>query len=296
MTDAAAAAGRTSSADLRSGLAWGVVGVTAFSVTLPATRIAVAALDPVFVGLGRAVFAAVLAGIVLAVTRSPWPALALWPRLGMVSLGVIVGFPLLSAWAMRHVPASHGAVVVGMLPLATAAAGAWLAHERPTRRFWLCAAAGSAVVVGFALWRGGGSLHVADVLLIAAIAAAAIGYAEGARLARRMGGWQVISWALVLSAPFLAIPTWLASEGAAQAPVSAWIGFAYVTVVSMYLGFFAWYRALARGGIAAVGQVQLLQPFLTFVFSAVLLGERLEPSMFVAAGLVIVTIAIGRRG
>jgi drug/metabolite transporter (DMT)-like permease len=250
----------------------------------------------VFVGLGRAVVAAVLAALVLAATRSPWPALALWPRLAVVALGVVIGFPVLSAWAMRHVPASHGAVVVGLLPLATAAAGAWLARERPSLRFWACAIAGSAVVVAFALWQGGGSLHAADLLLIGAVAAAAIGYAEGARLTRLLGSWQVISWALVLSAPLLVVPVWLAADGAAAAPPGAWLGFAYVSLVSMYLGFFAWYRALAQGGIAAVGQIQLLQPFLTFLFSALLLGERLEASTFVAAALVVATIAIGRRG
>jgi len=283
-------------ADRRAGLLWGFVGVAAFAVTLPAMRVAVASLDPVFVGLGRAIVAAALAAIALGVTRTPWPARSLWPRLAVVALGVVVGFPLLTAWAMRYVPASHGAVVVGLLPLATALAGAWLAHERPSPRFWLCAFAGSAVVVGFALWQGGGALHVADVLLIGAVAAAAIGYAEGARLTRLLGGWQVISWALVVSAPFLVVPTWLAADGAASAPWHAWLAFLYVAVVSMYLGFFAWYHALARGGIAAVGQVQLLQPFLTFAFAALLLGEKLEPSMLVAAALVVATIALGRRG
>ena len=283
-------------ADRRAGAFWGFVGVAAFAVTLPAMRVAVASLDPVFVGLGRAVVAAVLAAIALAVTRQPWPPRELWPRLALVALGVVVGFPLLSAQAMRYVPSSHGAVVVGLLPLATAAAGAWLAHERPSLRFWLCAVAGSAVVVAFALWQGGGSLHVADLLLIGAVAAAAIGYAEGARLTRLIGGWQVISWALVLAAPFLVGPSWLAAREAADAPWTAWIAFLYVAIVSMYLGFFAWYRALAQGGIAAVGQLQLLQPFLTFAFAALLLDERLEPSMFVAAALVVATIALGRRG
>lgn len=283
-------------ADRRAGLLWGFVAVAAFAVTLPAMRVAVVSLDPVFVGLGRAIIAAALAAIALAVTRTPWPARSLWPRLAVVALGVVVGFPLLTAWAMRYVPSSHGAVVVGLLPLATAVAGAWLAHERPSPRFWVCAVAGSAVVVGFALWQGGGALHVADLLLTGAVAAAAIGYAEGARLTRLLGGWQVISWALVLSAPFLLVPTWLAADGAASAPWHAWLAFLYVAVVSMYLGFFAWYRALAQGGIAAVGQVQLLQPFLTFAFAALLLGEKLEASMLVAAALVVAIIALGRRG
>jgi drug/metabolite transporter (DMT)-like permease len=282
--------------DRRAGLLWGFVGVAAFAVTLPAMRIAVASLDPVFVGLGRAVVAAVLATIALAVTRQPWPPREVWPRLAIVAFGVVIGFPLLSAWAMRYVPSSHGAVVVGLLPLATAAAGAWLAHERPSRRFWPCAIAGRVVVVAFALSPGGGSLHIADLLLIGAVASAAIGYAEGARLTRIIGGWQVISWALVLSTPFLAWPSWLAAKGAAEAPWIAWVAFLYVAIVSMYLGFFAWYRALAQGGIAAVGQLQLLQPFLTFAFAALLLDERLDPSMFVAAALVVATIALGRRG
>jgi drug/metabolite transporter (DMT)-like permease len=268
----------------------------AFSITLPATRIAVASLDPVFVGLGRAIVAAMLAAIVLVAMRVPWPPRALWLRLALVAAGVVVGFPLLTAWAMRHVPASHGAVVIGLLPLATAAAGAWLAHERPTRRFWICALAGSMVVVGFALWKGGGALHAADLLLIGAVAAAAIGYAEGARLARVLGGWQVISWSLLLSAPFLVVPTLVAASDLAAAPWQAWAGFAYVAVVSMYVGFFAWYRGLALGGIAAVGQVQLLQPFFTIAFSAALLGETLDTATFVAAGLVIAAIALGRRG
>jgi drug/metabolite transporter (DMT)-like permease len=293
---AAPATSLTVSTARRRGVFWGVLGVAAFSVTLPATRVAVDSLDPVFVGLGRAVVAAFCAGIVLAATRARWPSRALWPRLAIVAAGVVVGFPLLTAWAMRHVPASHGAVVVGLLPLATAAAGAWLAHERPTPTFWTFAVAGSAVVVGFAMWKGGGTLHIADLLLLGAVASAAIGYAEGARLTRLIGGWQVISWALLLAAPFVAVPAWLASGDLTAVPWPAWAGFAYVSVVSMYLGFFAWYKGLALGGIAAVGQLQLLQPFLTIGFSALLLGEALDPSTLIAAALVIAAIALGRRG
>jgi len=282
--------------DRRNGLAWGFVGVASFSLTLPATRVAVAALDPVFVGLGRAVIAALLAVAVLVATRSPWPGRVLLPRLALVAGGVIVGFPLFSAWAMRHVPAAHGAVVIGLLPLATAMAGAWIAHERPSRLFWLCATFGSAVVVGFALWQGGGAPQPADLLLVLAVASAAIGYAEGGRLARTMPGWQVICWALVLAAPFVAVPTALAADARLlNAPISAWIGFGYVSVVSMFLGFFAWYRGLALGGIATVGQVQLVQPFLTIFASAWLLGERVDVATYVAAALVIGSIAAGRR-
>lgn len=284
-------------ADRRKGLLLGLLGVVSFSLTLPATRLAVAALDPVFVGLGRAVVAAFLAAIALAVARAPWPGRAMVPRLAVVAAGVVIGFPLFSAWAMHLVPAAHGAVVVGLLPLATAVAGAWIAHERPSRVFWLCAVFGSAVVVGFALWQGAGAPQPADLLLVFAVASAAIGYAEGGRLARTMPGWQVICWALVLAAPVVAIPTALVADAQlARAPLSAWAGFAYVSVVSMFLGFFAWYRGLALGGIATVGQVQLLQPFLTIFASAWLLGEQIDTATYLAAALVIGSIAVGRRG
>jgi drug/metabolite transporter (DMT)-like permease len=285
-----------SARDRRLGYLLGLLGVASFSLTLPATRLAVAALDPVFVGLGRAVVAAALAAIVLAVARVSWPGRALLPRLARVAAGVVVGFPLFSAWAMRSVPAAHGAIVIGLLPLATALAGAWIAHERPSRLFWLCALFGSAVVVGFALWQGGGAPQPADGLLVLATASAAIGYAEGGRLARTLPGWQVICWALVLAAPVVAIATAFAADARLlTAPVSAWAGFAYVSVVSMFLGFFAWYRGLALGGIATVGQVQLVQPFLTIFASAWLLGERIDVATYVAAALVIASIALGRR-
>ena len=285
-----------SPADRRRGLLFGLIGVACFSLTLPATRIAVAGLDPVFVGLGRAVVAAFLAGCTLVTLRARWPGRAVLPGLAMVGAGVVVGFPLFTAWAMRHVPASHGAVVIGLLPLATALAGAWLAHERPTPVFWLCSVAGSAVVVVFAVWQGGGAPQLADGLLLVAVAAAAVGYAEGGRLARSLPGWQVISWALVISAPAMLTVTLVATGGTVPvATPAAWAGFAYVSVISMFVGFFAWYRGLALGGIAVVGQTQLLQPFLTLFASALWLDETLEPATFVAAGLVIVAIAVGRR-
>ncbi len=285
-----------SPADRRRGLLLGLLGVVAFSGTLPATRLAVAALDPVFVGLGRALVAATLAALTLVATRTPWPPRSTWPKFAIVAAGVVVGWPVLSAFAMRHVPAAHGAVVSGLLPLATAVAGAWLAHERPSRRFWIAAVFGSAVVVCFALWEGGGAPQLADLLLVGAVAAAAVGYAEGARLSRALGGWQVICWVLVFSAPFLVVPTLLATDARVlAAPWTAWAGFAYVAVVSMFLGFFAWYRGLALGGIAAVGQTQLLQPFFTIFLSASLLHEPVGTATFVAAGLVVAAIAFGRK-
>jgi drug/metabolite transporter (DMT)-like permease len=282
------------------GLLYGFLGIVGFSVTLPATKLAVVALDPLFVGLGRALVAACMAAPLLYFTRQKKPTSAQIKSLFIVMLGVIIGFPLLTAWAMQSAPASHGAVVVGLLPLATALAGAWRAHERPSRIFWYASIAGSVTVVGYALANGGGSFHTADFILLAAVAAAALGYAEGGRLAREIGGWQVICWALVLAAPLLIIPTafgaWRTGlEGFANAPASAWAGFAYVAAVSQFLGFFAWYHGLALGGVARVGQVQLLQPFMTLGFSAVLLGEKIAPLAIVAMSVAALAIFVGRR-
>jgi drug/metabolite transporter (DMT)-like permease len=279
-----------------SGLALGFLGVAAFSVTLPATRIAVAELDPVFVGLGRAVVAAVFAGAALAFTGQRLPTRGELRRLALAALGVVFGFPLFSALAMRSVPATHGAILIGLLPLATAAAAAWLARERPSPGFWAVALVGSALVVAFGVIRGGGSLHRGDIYLLAAVAAGGIGYAEGARLSMTMGGWQVISWVLVLSSPFLLLPVGRAvAQHGAAASWPAWLGFAYVSLVSQYLGFFAWYRGLALGGIARVGQLQLLQPFLTLLFAALLVREPLDWMTAGFAGAVVACVAIGRR-
>lgn len=279
-----------------AGLVYGFIGVLGFSLTLPATRIAVAELDPTVVGLGRALVAAALAASLLAWTRQPRPARSQLVSLLIVAAGVVVGFPLLSVWVLRHVPASHGAIMLGILPLATAVAGVLRANERPSRAFWVASIAGSATVVGYAVVIGGGGLHIADVSLLGAVVAAALGYAEGGRLARTMGSWQVICWALVLAAPVLLVPVVLAvqTHGIDASP-QAWLGFAYVSVVSMFLGFFAWYRGLALGGVARVGQIQLLQPFLTIGASAVLLGERITTLTIVVACVVAVIVAVGRR-
>jgi drug/metabolite transporter (DMT)-like permease len=280
----------------RAGLLFGALGVLSFSMTLPATRVAVQELDGTAVGLGRALVAAALAALVLAVRREPLPGRQhLW-GLAIVGAGVVVGFPLLSAWALERVDAAHGAVLTGLLPIATAIGGVVMAGERPSRAFWLVSLLGLAAVLAFAATMGGGAPQAADLLLLAAVAAAGIGYAEGARLSRALGGWQVISWALLLSAPFLVAPVAVkvVTTGLTASP-AAWLGFAYVSVVSMFLGFFAWYRGLALGGIARVGQLQLAQPVLTLLWSALLLGERVTVPTVVAALAVIGTVALGRR-
>jgi drug/metabolite transporter (DMT)-like permease len=279
-----------------AGLAFGLLGVACFSVTLPATRLAVASLDATFVGLGRALVAALLSVLLLGLTRQRLPTRREAAGLLVVAAGVVVGFPLLSALALRTVHASHGAIVVGLLPLATALAGALRVGDRPSWRFWLASVAGSAVVVGFALLSGAGGLEWADLLLLGAVAAGAVGYAEGARLARSLGSWQVICWALVLAAPFIAAPVALSVwRSGLHAPPMAWLSFAYVAVVSQWLGFFAWYRGLSLGGVARVSQVQLLQPFLTLVTAGLLLGEQITPLTVACALLVVGIVAVGRR-
>lgn len=279
----------------RKGLLFGLAGVIAFGLTLPATRLAVASLDPFFVGLGRAAVAALPAALLLFLTRQPLPARDQWKRLGIVVAGVIVGFPVAIGWAMQRVDASHGGAVLGLLPLATACAAFLRAGETPSRRFWLCSVAGSGTVVAFALSAGSGRLVPADGALLAAVACAALGYAEGGRLAREIGGWQVMCWTLVLAFPVVLGPlVWLVGHHGLAATASAWGGFAYLSLVSSFLGMFAWYHGLALGGVAKVGQLQLLQPFFTFLFAAAVLGEPLGWQPVLCAALVAAFIALGR--
>jgi drug/metabolite transporter (DMT)-like permease len=278
------------------GLALGLAGVIAFSLTLPMTRLAVGHLEPAFVALGRALLAALCGALYLWFSKAKIPARAEFGRLILTSLGVVLGFPFLTTWAMRDLPAAHGAVVVGLLPLATAVAGAVLAKERPSSLFWLFAGLGSALVVGFVWLQGGGHIALADLLLVGAVVAAAIGYAEGAKLSRLLGGLGVISWALVVAAPVLPIPFGLeVARHPPAAPPGAWLGFLYVSLISQFLGFMVWYRGLALGGIARVGQIQLLQPFLTLIFAALVLGERLDALTVGFAVLIVGVVLLGRR-
>ena len=284
--------------DENAGMLLGLVGVAMFSLTLPFTRMAVAGLDPAFVALGRAAVAALLAGAWLLFKRAALPPRTALAPLAMVALGCVIGFPWLTSIALRTLPASHGAVLVGILPLATAAVSALRGNEKPSIGFWLTAIAGSAIVIGFALRQSGGTFHPADLLMLAAVGLGALGYAEGGRISKSLGGEQVISWALLLSAPVvlpLLLWLWPDSEQLAAAGPRAWLGFTYISVISMFIGFFFWYRGMARGGIARVGQVQLLQPFLTLGGAWLLLGEPLEAANAVFVLAVIAVVAIGRR-
>jgi len=261
-----------------AGLGWGALGVLAFSFTVPFTRVALDGLSPLFIGSGRAVLAAVLAGTVLAVTRQRLPRGSQWLRLAVVAGGVVVGFPLLTSFALTTAPAQHGAMVIALLPAATAVTAVLRAGERPPAAFWLAAGLGVGAAVGFASAQDGGpgALHRADLLLLAAVVAAAVGYAEGGLLARELGAWQTVSWALVLCAPLM---TGLTTLSVLHEPPTAtaeqWWAFAYLGGVSMFLGFFAWYRGLAIGPMTTVSQVQLVQPVLSIAWAALLLGEQI---------------------
>lgn len=281
---------------LPRGLAWGFLGVAAFSLSLPTTQVAVRQLGPEFATVGRAAGAAVLAAGYLAVRRARVPSRSVLPSLLVVAAGVVIGFPLFTALALQRTQSAHGAVIVGLLPAATAVAGVLRTGERPSPAFWGACAAGAAAVAVFAVVQGGGLPTSADGLTVLAVLAAAVGYAEGARLAPLLGADQVICWALLLSTP-LVVPV-LVLNLAHQTPTAdatGWAGFGYTTVVSMFLGFFAWYRGLALGGIAKVSQVQLLQPLLTVAESVVLLDQQLQPAVIIAALAVLACAAAAQR-
>ncbi|MYM24564.1 EamA family transporter [Duganella sp. FT135W] len=283
----------------------GLIGVAIFSLTLPFTRLAVGAgtsadgLSPMFVALGRALAAAVLAGGWLYWKRAPLPPRSALPALAMVAIGCVIGFPWLTSVAMRSLPAAHGAVLVGVLPLATAMFAALLGGEKPSKGFWIMAILGSVLVAGFALRQSGGTLHAADIAIFLAVLLAAMGYAAGGCLSQTLGGQQTICWALVLAAPLLLpVVGWLAWHEAPQiahASAAAWTGFAYVSVFSMFIGFFFWYRGMALGGVARVGQVQLVQPFLSVLAATVVLGEALEWQTVIFAIAVIAVVGTGRK-
>jgi drug/metabolite transporter (DMT)-like permease len=281
--------------DREVGLALGFLGVLSFSFSLPATKVAVADLDPWFVAFGRAAVAAVLAAIVLRVTHARRPTARQWRALAVVSGGVIVGFPLFTSIGLQHADSAHGAVVIAVLPAATAVAAVLRAGEHPSPAFWAAAVAGLIVVGVFALSGASGGLSAADGWFAAAVVVCAFGYAEGGVLARDLGGAQTISWALVATAPISFAVAALSWTDPAQVGTDAWLCFAYVSIFSMFLGFFAWYGGLARGGVAHVSQVQLVQPLLTLLWSGLVLGEHVGAGTLLAAVAVLACVAVAQR-
>lgn len=259
------------------GMLLGLITVFLFGLTLPATRFIANDLNPIFIGLGRAVVASIVAIFILFITQQNLPNKKQIVQLMFIGMGVILGFPVLTAYAMQTVPASHGGVVLALLPLATALAGTFIAHERPSIGFWFASLSGSILVLVFSLYDSEGSLLWGDSLLLLAVISAAIGYALGAQLAKQIGGWQVICWALVIALPFIIIPAYLnAPNNFDKLTPLIWLNFFYLALVSQLFGFFVWYKALALGGIARVSQIQLIQPFYTIIVASFLLGEALS--------------------
>ncbi|MGF6159774.1 drug/metabolite transporter (DMT)-like permease [Ensifer sp. KUDG1] len=274
----------------------GFLGVLIFSGSLPATRVAVMDFDPVFLTVARAAIAGLLGLVLLLIFRQPRPAKADLVSLAIVAFGVVLGFPLLTALALQHVTSAHLIVFVGLLPLATAIFGVMRAGERPRPAFWLFSSLGSAAVVGFALVQGFAASPIGDLLMLGAIIVCGLGYAEGASLSRKLGGWQVICWALVLSLPImLALTLFTLPASFATVTTGAWAGLAYVSLFSMLVGFVFWYRGLALGGVAGVGQLQLLQPFFGLALAATLLGEPVSWSMLAATGAIVLCVAGAKK-
>ena len=274
----------------------GLMGVIIFSGSLPATRIAVGGFTPLFLTSARAVIAALLGAALLVALRQKRPASSDLASLAIVALGVVIGFPLLTALALQHVTSAHSIVFIGLLPLATALFGVLRGGERPKSAFWLFSIIGGLSVAGFALSQSGSTSLTGDLLMVAAILLCGLGYAEGATLSRRLGGWQVISWALVLALPVMVmvaavtLPATLSGIG-----LPVWAGLAYVSVFSMLIGFIFWYRGLALGGIAGVGQLQLLQPFFGLALAGLLLHEPVAWTMIAVTGLVVLCVAGAKR-
>lgn len=281
------------------GLWLGLLGVVIFAMTLPMTRLAVGPaadpqLPPLFVTAGRAAFAGLFSLVYLGITGAPWVQRRHVPALLASALGTVVGFPLFLSLALREVDAMHAAVVTGLMPLATAVAAALYFRQRPSNGFWLCAVLGCAMVLCFAAYQGRGSLSPADGLLLLAVLSTAVGYVAGARVATELPAEQVICWVLVLSLP-LTLPLTLTIWPSQPVRLTAWGGFAYVTLFSMWLGFFAWYRGLALGGTVRVSQVQLVQPFLALLFAVPVLGERLEATTVLFSLAVIAVVFVGKK-
>ena len=282
--------------DKKRGWIDGLLGVVIFSGSLPATRVAVAEIDPLFLTAARAVIAGTLALGLLSVMRAPRPTRRDLAALALVASGVVAGFPLLTAIALREITAAHSIVFIGLLPMATALFAVIRAGERPSRSFWAFAGLGAALVAVFALTRGVEGSLSGDLLMVAAVAVCGLGYAEGGRLSRTLGGWQVICWALVIALPAMAalgLATWPADL--AQVSARGWTGLAYVSLFSMLIGFVFWYRGLALGGVAAVGQLQLLQPLMGLGLAAWLLGEPVGWSMAAVTAGVVLCVAGAKR-
>ncbi|AXN39744.1 DMT family transporter [Peribacillus butanolivorans] len=278
------------------GLLLGLVAVICFSLTLPATSIAVEYFGTTIVGLGRTVVAAILVAVVLIVRKEKLPTAGQFKSLLIVAVGAVLGFPLLTSWAMESLPVSHGAVELALLPLATAGFAMFRAGEIPSLKFWISSIIGSLAVIMYALHLGFGQLQFADLALLAAVIILGLSYAEGGKLAKELGSWQVIAWAIMIGAPFFIIPVGLnLTNEMLHAPLQAWVSFIYLAVVSQFLAYVAWYSGMAMGGIARVSQIQYLQPFLMILFATVFLDESITFFTLVIAVIVVFSVILGKN-
>lgn len=278
------------------GLMLGLVGVICFSLTLPATSIAVEYFGTTVVGLGRTVVAAILVAIVLIVRKEKLPSPGQFKSLLIVAVGAVLGFPLLTSWAMESLPVSHGAVEVALLPLATAGFAMFRAGEIPSIKFWVSSIIGSLAVIMYALHLGFGQLQFADLALLTAVIILGLSYAEGGKLAKELGSWQVIAWAIMIGAPFFIIPVGLnLTTEMLHAPIQAWVSLMYLAVVSQFLAYVAWYSGMAMGGISRVSQIQYLQPFLMILFATVFLDESITFFTLVTAVIVVFSVILGKN-
>lgn len=278
------------------GFILGLIGVICFSLTLPATSVAVEYFGSTVVGLGRTVIAAILVLIIFIVRREKWPSVSQFKSLLIVAVGAVLAFPLLTAWAMEYLPVSHGAVELALLPLATAGFAMLRAAEKPSIKFWISSIIGSFAVIVYALYLGFGQLQLADLALLFAAIILGLSYAEGGKLAKELGSWQVIAWAIMIGAPFFIIPVMLSFKiEMLHAPFHAWLSLFYLAVVSQFLAYVAWYSGLAMGGIARVSQIQYIQPFLMILFAALFLGESITLFTIATALVVVTSVILGKN-
>ncbi|RHW05907.1 DMT family transporter [Bacillus cereus] len=282
--------------NIRKGMLLGIIGVICFSLTLPATKTAVPYFGEAIVGLGRVIIAAIIVGIIFIKNQENIPTKNHMKSLWIVAIGAVLAFPLLSTYAMKSLPVSHGAIEVALLPLATAGFATWRGGEQLSKRYWTASIISTITVLLYAVYLGLGQIQMGDITLIAAVLILGLSYAEGGKLSKDLGSWKVIAWANLMGAPFFIIPVGLSiSSDMLQAPIEAWISLFYLAIVSQFLAYIAWYGGMSLGGIAKVGQLQYLQPFLMIIFSVLFLGESITWLTIVLAFIVVTCVIVGKK-
>jgi drug/metabolite transporter (DMT)-like permease len=282
------------------GMLLGLFAVIAFSLTLPITRALTANLSVWDIGLGRSALAAFAAAAILLITRQKWPNQGQLIKLCIIASGITFGFPVLTALGMETVPASHGGIVLGSLPLATAIIGCYISGERPSGAFWSVAIIGFLIVATFVFITGNSeslAFYKGDIALVGAVLFAALGYAQGGVLARELGGWQVICWTLVISLPLL-IPLCLllvSPSNFITLDLSGWSIFVFLALINSLIGFFLFYRGMSLAGVARVSQIQLLQPFMTLLLAVIFLGEPLTATVALFTAATVLVVVISKR-